>query len=186
MYTQTFKRYKMEIDLRRHAFAEPELPEGYFVESWSSSLLESHATAHYLSFRDTPDARLFGNFQTFRGCRRVMENIVKRYNFCPAATHLIVYHPANAFHTECAATIQGVVNADGNGGIQNVGVVPAHRHRGLGHALLSLALAGYQQYGIRLANLDVTAENEEALSLYRGIGFVVTQVYYRQAVPRQN
>ncbi|MDO4574528.1 MAG: GNAT family N-acetyltransferase [Planctomycetia bacterium] len=175
----------MEIDLRQHAFSTPELPEGYFVEPWNPALLESHATAHYLSFRNTPDARLFGNFQTFRGCRKVMENIVKRYNFCPAATHLIVYHPTGAFHTECAATIQGVIHADGNGGIQNVGVVPAHQHRGLGHALLALALSGYQKYGVRRATLDVTADNEKALGLYRNIGFIVTQVYYREATPRQ-
>ncbi|MDO4583189.1 MAG: GNAT family N-acetyltransferase [Planctomycetia bacterium] len=185
MELKTFKRYRMEIDLRQTALEIPPLPQDYYVEPWSRSLLEAHATAHYLSFRDTPDATLFGNFQTFRGCRRVMENIFTRRNFLPAATHLIVYHPAESFHTEFVATIQGVLDAHGQGAIQNIGVVPNHQGKGLGKILLQLSLRGYQEWGVRIANLEVTSDNTRALRLYSQTGFRITQVFYKAATPRQ-
>lgn len=185
MELRTFKRYRMEIDLRKTALETPRLPKDYYAEPWSRSLLEAHATAHYLSFRGTPDAELFGNFQTFRGCRRVMENIFTRRNFLPEATHLIVYHPPELFHTEFVATIQGVLDVHGQGAIQNVGVVPNHQGKGLGKILLQLTLQGYQKAGIRIAHLEVTADNFRAVRLYSQMGFQITQVLYKAATPRQ-
>lgn len=178
---ETFKRYRMEIDLRRHSFSTPTLPEGYFLEKWSPSLIEAHATAHYLSFRDEMDARLFDNFRTYKGCRRVMENIMSKPNFLPDATWLIVYQPPGAYFTEYCATIQGLVSSSGIGAIQNVGVVPRHRGKGLGHALLHLALSGYQKFGLTRADLEVTAANERALHLYRSEGFKPVQLVFQAA-----
>lgn len=181
MFVETFKRYRMEIDLRRHSFLTPKLPEGYFFEKWSPALLEAHATAHYLSFRDEMDARLFENFRTYRGCRRVMENIMSKPNFLPDATWLIVYHPKNTYFTEYCASIQGLVTSTGMGAIQNVGVVPRHRGKGLGHALLGAALSGYQRFGLTRADLEVTAANERAIHLYRSEGFQTVQLFERVA-----
>ncbi len=181
MYMETFKRYRMEIDLRRHTFESPVLPEGYYIEKWSPSLVEAHATAHYISFRDEIDARLFDNFRTYKGSRSVMECIMGKTNFLPDATWLIVYQPQNTYYSEYCATIQGLVNADGCGAIQNVGVVPRHRGKGLGHALLALALAGYQRFGLTRADLEVTAENERALHLYKSVGFQSVQVLFKVA-----
>lgn len=181
MFMETFKRYRMEIDLRRHSFQVPELPDGYFAEKWSPSLIEAHATAHYISFRDEMDARLFENFRTYKGSRRVMESIMTKSNFLPDATWLIVYQPKGAYFTEYCATIQGLVSADGMGAIQNVGVVPRHRGKGLGHALLHLALSGYQRFGLTRADLEVTAANERALHLYRSEGFQISQLVFKVA-----
>lgn len=185
MFVETFKRYRMEIDLRRRSFSIPELPEGYFFEKWSPALLEAHATAHYLSFRDEMDARLFDNFRTYRGCRRVMESIMSRANFLPDATWLIVYHPKNAYFTEYCASIQGLVTPSGMGAIQNVGVAPRHRGKGLGHALLQAALSGYQRFGLTRADLEVTAANERALHLYHSEGFHIVQFFERAASSRR-
>ena len=102
-------------------------------------------------------------------------------NFLPDATWLIVYQPQNTYYSEYCATIQGLVNADGCGAIQNVGVVPRHRGKGLGHALLALALAGYQRFGLTRADLEVTAENERALHLYKSVGFQSVQVLFKVA-----
>ena len=99
-YVKSFKRFRMELDLRRWTFTPPTMPEGYFLEPWNPQLLDAHATAHYLSFRDAVDASLFVNFQTYRGCRRVVESIVRHAGFLPAATWLVVYHPTGVFHSE--------------------------------------------------------------------------------------
>ncbi len=65
------------------------------------------------------------------------------------------------------------------GAIQNVGVVPEYRGRGLGQALLRQALEGFYQAGLRRAYLEVTAENAPAVQLYRSVGFRRIKVLYK-------
>ena len=55
--------------------------------------------------------------------------------------------------------------------IQNVGVVDAHRGRGLGTALVLQALDGFRKIGLSRAFLEVTAENAGAVSIYEKLGF---------------
>jgi len=181
MLMETFKRFRMEIDLRRHEYSTPVLPPGYYIEKWTPQLVEAHATAHYMAFRDEIDARLFDNFRTYKGSKRVMESIMGKPNFLPDATWLIVFQPKDSFYVEYAATIQGLVTTNGMGAIQNVGVVPRHRGKGLGHALLHLALAGYQRFGLTRADLEVTAANERALRLYKSEGFKIVELLFKPA-----
>ena len=67
------------------------------------------------------------------------------------------------------------------GSIQNVGVIPDHRGLGLGHALVQQALLGFQHVGMGIGMLEVTAENEAAVTLYESMGFRTIQVLYRDS-----
>ena len=53
---------------------------------------------------------------------------------------------------------------------------PAARRRGLGTALMGVALEYATQNRVRLILLEVRASNEDARRLYRKLGFVVTGV----------
>jgi ribosomal protein S18 acetylase RimI-like enzyme len=61
-------------------------------------------------------------------------------------------------------------------------VVPACRGRGLGRALLLYALYGFRQAGLAVAMLEVTAQNDAAVRLYRRLGFRRRKTLYK-AVP---
>jgi len=65
------------------------------------------------------------------------------------------------------------------GAIQNVGVVPEYRGRGLGRALVLQCLAGFQAAGVPRVYLEVTACNLPAVQLYRSIGFCLARTTYR-------
>jgi len=80
---------------------------------------------------------------------------------------------------EWCGTIQGVVDAEGNGSIQNVGVVPSLRGLGLGRCLIEQALAGFQRLGLRRAFLEVTADNKPAVRLYHRLGFRTVRTIYK-------
>jgi ribosomal protein S18 acetylase RimI-like enzyme len=67
----------------------------------------------------------------------------------------------------------------GLGAIQNLGVVPAHRGRGLGEALLLQALQGFRAQGSLQALLEVTARNDPAVRLYRRVGFRCRKTLYK-------
>jgi ribosomal-protein-alanine N-acetyltransferase len=60
--------------------------------------------------------------------------------------------------------------------ILNVATAPAARRRGLGTALMGVALEYAAQNRVRLLLLEVRASNADARRLYQKLGFVVTGV----------
>ena len=76
-------------------------------------------------------------------------------------------------------SVQGVGDAGSTGAIQNLGIAPGYRNRGLGSLLLLQALAGFRRAGLRRALLEVTAQNEGAIRLYRRLGFRRRKTVYK-------
>jgi hypothetical protein len=167
-----FKRHRMELPLQ-YAIPATELPPGFSWLSWEDSLLNLHAEVKFASFQNEPDSLIFPCLSTRNGCRDLMEAIRYRPGFCPQATWLIM-------GPDCAVgTIQGLLDENRFGGIQNLGVLPEYRGLGLGRALLLRALAGFASMHVRRAFLEVTATNSPAVRMYRKIGFRAHKTLYR-------
>ncbi len=164
-----FKRFRMEMDLRGRNFSPLFVPPGYRLLPWEPSLLDEHALAKYHSFREELDADIFPCLAELDGCRRLMQEISLKDGFLPEATRLVVF--SRKGETECCGTIQGIRATHKHGAIQNVGITPAHRGRGIGTVLISAALTGFQRSGLTRAYLEVTAQNDRAVQLYKRIGF---------------
>ena len=123
-----------------------------------------------------------------------MREIRERPGFHPASTWLLAQHSPlspggrgiGGEGVVYVGTVQGVADPGnrGVGGIQNLGIVPAHRGKGLGVALLLQALHGFRQAGLKRATLEVTAQNETAVRLYRQIGFRFRKTLYRAVEPQ--
>ena len=193
-----FKRYRMEADLRKppsvlvdssgSALRPAILPSGFLWLPWRDSLCFAHAEVKALCFQDETDAIIFPCLSSLGGCRDLMAAIRDRPGFCPQATWLVVAtglspdDAATGIAGGCVATVQGVIDSNGHGGIQNVGVIPEFRGLGLGRALMLKALAGFVRCGARRSYLEVTARNLSAVRIYRNLGFRCTKTVYR-AVP---
>ncbi|MCA9033800.1 MAG: GNAT family N-acetyltransferase, partial [Planctomycetaceae bacterium] len=67
------------------------------------------------------------------------------------------------------------------GAIQNVGVIPEHRCKGLGRSLVLQALHGFRFSGMHHGVLEVTSENRIAVNLYESMGFEICEVLYRNS-----
>lgn len=167
-----FKRHRMELALCT-SLPPAELPPGFRWLAWDESLLALHAEVKYLSFHQHEDSLVFASLGTRSGCHDLMNAICYRPDFCPQATWLIVGPDGGA------GTIQGLLDTNGYGGIQNLGVVPEYRGLGLGRALLQQALAGFASVGVPRAFLEVTATNAPAVRLYRSAGFRAYKTLYR-------
>lgn len=159
-----FKRYRMELDLRypRPGF---DLPPDFRWVPWRAELLDCHALIKHYAFRDETDAEVFPCLSTLAGCRDLMAAIVARPGFCPGATWLVEGPDGPV------GTVQGLLEARRYGAVQNLGVVPAARGRGIGRALLLRALDGFAAAGATRAFLEVTACNGRAIGMYRRLGF---------------
>lgn len=167
-----FKRFKMEIALY-DAPPVPALPAGYHWVAWDDDLAELHAEVTFRSFHEEIDATVFPSLGNRAGCSYLMNEIRRKPGFLPEATWLLG-GPAGY-----CGTIQGLRERTGLGAIQNLGVVPAHRGLGLGSALLLQAVHGFRRAGLGRAFLEVTAQNEAAIRLYRRLGFRRSKTLYK-------
>jgi GNAT superfamily N-acetyltransferase len=173
-----YKRYRMEIDLCRLP-ASPELPSEYRLLAWDTRHLPAHAEAKCQSFQSEIDSNVFPCLGDYDGCLRLMTEISRKDGFLPGATWLLVQHNPDTGRHEACGTVQGIRDRSGLGAIQNLGIVPEHRGRGLGTALLLRALEGFRQAGLRRAFLEVTAQNDGAVRLYRRLGFRKARTVYK-------
>ena len=187
MESTYFKRFRMEVDLiRERRWLAPRLPSGFEFVPWNEALLDVHARTKFSAFRNEIDAVVFPCLGRLEGCRRLMREIRRKPGFLPEATWLVARRlPARSQAAarftplEWCGTIQGVIDRAGLGSIQNVGILPAARGLGLGSSLISEALAGFRDAGVRRATLEVTAENTAAIRLYHRLGFRRTKTLYK-------
>jgi ribosomal protein S18 acetylase RimI-like enzyme len=169
-----FKRYRMEVDLDR--LPAPALPPGFEWVPWQDSLLEAHSQTLFGCFDRELDSQVFPSLGSASGCYCLMSEIRRKPGFLPGATWIV----ANG--TGGCGTVQGVRERNGFGAIQNLGVVPHYRGQGLGEALLLQSLHGFRYAGLGKAMLEVTADNDAAIRLYRRVGFLRRKTIYK-AVP---
>jgi ribosomal protein S18 acetylase RimI-like enzyme len=174
-----FKRYRMEIDLGDRELVPPEVPPGYRFLPWDESLLEAHAEAQYVSFRDEIDANVFPCFGERAGCRRLIDEITRKEGFLPEATWLAVYRNDQRRRDEFCGTVQGVRDREGAGSLQNLGIAPWHRNHHVGTCLLFRSLAGFSRLGLTRVHLEVTAQNVGAIRLYRRLGFANVKTVFK-------
>jgi GNAT superfamily N-acetyltransferase len=179
MQVSYYKRYRMEIELAGKEFT-CRLPPGYRLLGWDESLLDAFALAKYRSFCHEIDAHVFPCLGDLSGCRRLMLEITRKKGFLPAATWLLVCDRHTRQPDYCG-TIQGIIDSEGLGAVQNLGVAPEHRNCGLGTALLFRALEGFARSGVLRVHLEVTAQNEGAIRLYRRLGFATVKTLFKSA-----
>ena len=173
------RRYRMELDMRRWRRRPIGLPDDYRLVPWDGSLVEAHAEVKYHSFRDEIDAQVFPCLGELDGCCRLMTEIQARDGFVPESTWLAEYVGAGPARSEYCGTIQAVRTHKDRASIQNVGVVPFHRGRGIGSALILAALLGFEYLAIQRIYLEVTSENQRAVRLYRKLGFRTVRTLYK-------
>ncbi|MBR0239444.1 MAG: GNAT family N-acetyltransferase [Thermoguttaceae bacterium] len=184
IHINTFTRYKMQISLESWKCPEIKLPAGFEMAPWSTNLIHKHSEAIYKSFKDSIDAQFFITFTQQSRCEDFMRYLANRSGFLPSATWLLREKSgcaaARLFRLpscyKLAGTIQGLITPEFIGAIQNVGILPEYRGRGLSKLLLYYCLWGYQQAGVKTVQLEVTQINEVAINLYQKIGFHVTEV----------
>ena len=177
MESTYFKRFRMDANLSVER-QPPRLRPGYRFVPWNEALVDVHARAKFRSFRDEIDAQVFPCLASFEGCRRLMREIRNKPGFLPHATWLIACGRSPEDLQWCG-TIQGVAAPGGCGLIQNIGVVPGHRGLGLGSCLIEQAIQGFRQHGLRVASLEVTADNCRAVRLYQRLGFRRVRTVYK-------
>lgn len=173
------KRYRMQIDLRERRFDLHDVPAGYRFHAWHERLLNAHAEAKFRSFRNELDTNVFPCLGDADGCLKLMKEISCRQGFIPESTWLATYQNPQTRHKENCGTVQGISEKVDVGSIQNIGIVEAHRGKGIGSRIVEHALHGFQAAGIKFVTLEVTSQNTGAVRLYQRLGFRTLRTVFK-------
>lgn len=176
-----FKRYRMDVDLRTREFEQPQTTEPFLFETWAEGGLRDHAWVKWQSFQNEIDATVFPCLSSHKGCIKLMQDITRRGNFVPEATWLLTREDQVTGVRHAVGTIQGLLDSNHLGAIQNIGVLPEYRGMGLGSLLIGKALHGFQSLGCKGAHLEVTVQNTMAIKLYERLGFRRTETVFKVA-----
>jgi ribosomal protein S18 acetylase RimI-like enzyme len=74
------------------------------------------------------------------------------------------------------------------GGIPNIAVMPEHRGKRIGHALMMRALDYFREQGMAYARIETLAQNDIGSSFYPDMGFkeVARQIHYAMPLDDQS
>jgi ribosomal protein S18 acetylase RimI-like enzyme len=174
-----FKRFRMERELPGRSLPPCELPLGYGLQKWRDDLLEAHAVTKSHCFRGELDGNVFPCLRDLEGCLRLMTDIRAKPGFLPGGTWLATYQRQRGAGIQYVGTVQAIIDPNGFGAVQNLGIVPQHRGLGLGAELMRRALLGFMQAGLKHCYLEVTAQNTGAIRLYERLGFRMGKILYK-------
>jgi ribosomal protein S18 acetylase RimI-like enzyme len=170
-FMRTFDRLFLAMDLNQTATLAPKpVRRGIFFEPWEERFQEASAQLIAAAYRGHVDSHINDQYRSTAGARRFLYNIVQ-YPGCGT-----FFRPASFiafdFHTDgaCGLCLTSLV-APEVGHITQICVSPELRHTGVGYELLGRALRTLRQHGCRRASLTVTGSNENAVELYRRVGF---------------
>jgi ribosomal protein S18 acetylase RimI-like enzyme len=166
-----YPRVFMERQLRRERPAATlALPPSLHLRSWRDGDFAAAGRLIALAYQGHLDSVINDQYRTTAGSLRFLHNIV-RFPGCgqfDPATSLVLAHRDSE---ELAGIVLcSRVNID-TGHVTQLCVEPALRHAGLGRLLLTQCMQALAAQGLNYISLTVTEGNQEALLLYRRMGF---------------
>jgi ribosomal protein S18 acetylase RimI-like enzyme len=174
-------RHYMRRELVGPVPAPAPLPAGVTLRPLRREDIKAAAEIIYRSHQDSVDAALNMTYATPSTCRAFVDTLVVRSGCGPFDTlaSRLAVGPWGPLGVLIASRL-----SRSNGHVCQVSVSPEAQGRGLGAALVGVALASFREQGLASATLSVTAANERAHRLYERLGFSVQRAFAAHAWAR--
>jgi ribosomal protein S18 acetylase RimI-like enzyme len=147
---------------------------GVTITPWTEARQDDSARLVAAAYRGHVDSDINDQYRSPAGARRFLSNIVQ-YPGCGTFFAPASYMAADD-RTLCGISLASLV-AERTGHITQICVAPSHRGRGVGYELLRRSLLAFAEHGCDRVSLTVTAANQEALRLYRQMGFALRRQF---------
>lgn len=174
-----FKRYRMQFDLLETLIPAPRPASSAEFLEWDEKLVYLHGMVKWESFRREMDVNVFPCLGDRDGCRQLMRDISRRDNFVPESTWLATHYSEKLHSSRPVGTIQGLRLDRDLGAIQNIGVIPEFRGKGIARELIRRNLCGFREVGCCKVQLEVTIHNFDAIRLYESVGFRISETVFK-------
>jgi ribosomal protein S18 acetylase RimI-like enzyme len=176
-HVSAFERNFMRVETARADLSPGRVRRLTYIERWSDLYQDAAAQLIAAAYAGHIDGRINDQYRTPLGARRFLHNVIQ-YPGCGN-----FYRPASyaAFEASngrlCGISLASLV-APQCGHITQICVSPAVRGTGIGHELLRQSLATLRDVGCRSVSLTVTANNEDAVTLYERVGFRTIERFF--------
>jgi ribosomal protein S18 acetylase RimI-like enzyme len=150
--------------------------EGVEVRRWSENDYQAAAAVITAAYRGHIDSEINDQYRTIAGSLRFLNNIV-RFPGCgvfDAASSFVAYHKPS--HTVVGLILCSRVKDD-VGHITQICVLPEHRGKRIGEALLAANVQELRRRNFSMLSLTVTEANRGAVELYKRLGYNVARVF---------
>jgi len=169
-YASAHARSFMQIDLTRASLGRGHIRKPMYVEKWHEHYVDAAAQLIAAAYDGHIDSRINDQYCSAAGARRFLHNIVQ-YPGCGAFYRPASYVAFDALSGRMIGLSLASIVAPDTGHITQICVAPSVRGTGVGHELLRQSLSTLRDMGCRTASLTVTSANDDAVSLYKSVGF---------------
>ena len=164
-----FERALLMRDLRRPTPAAPPLPAGYEFGVPDPDEVDRWAAFAFEAYSGTTDFGVITLEESASAYRALYARFLSGELGTYARRLSFIVQPVGG--APCA--VMHTVFVGGEPYIGDLSVLPAHRRKGLGRALLMHGLDAFRQAGFSRTGLTATVQNRPAYALYQWAGFEV-------------
>lgn len=169
-------RLFMAMPLSRPSRPAPSVFPDFEMRPWLDSDYQSAAAVITAAYRGHVDAEINDQYRTLSGSLRFLNNIV-RFPGCgifDAESSFVVHHKTTR-HMAGLILCSRVRHDVGH--VTQVCILPEHRSRGVGEALIACTANALRKRKFSLLSLTVTEANARAVELYHRLGFDLRRVF---------
>ncbi len=169
-------RLYMALELEGALAQAPPPPPEIAIRPWREDDFQPAAAIITAAYRDHVDSEINDQYRTMSGALRFLNNIV-RFPGCgifDEDSSLVAVHRDTGLMVGlilCSRVKNDV------GHVTQVCLLPEHKGRGLGLALMAAAKANLSRRRFATLSLTVTEANTSAVDLYRKMGFRIAHVF---------
>lgn len=163
------------------------LPFEYSITNWRTTYFKEAATIINEAFKNSSDALFDSRFLSVKGSRDILEKITNNIygDFLPGITKVLIHKKHVVGFCLANLTNNRIAN------IPIVAIMPQHRNKGLGKALLkelinnlitSAITGGWE---LKELNVSCDSDNQPSVKMYKAVGFNEEYSYPQAYLPKQ-
>jgi len=173
---QSFPRHFMEADLSLTNMPPLRASSPLVFEQWAERRQDSAGQVIATAYQGHVDGKINDQYRTLSGARRFLMNIVQ-YPGCGAFFQPASFVALDPTSGRMAGLSLASLVASDIGHITQICVAPEYKGQGLGYELLRRSMDAMRAHGCRKVSLTVTAANDDAIRLYRRVGYSIRRVF---------
>ncbi|MGE5644226.1 MAG: GNAT family N-acetyltransferase [Acidobacteriota bacterium] len=174
-HVHAYERNFMMYDLARPPLDERQMSRVVF-DLWTERRQDEAAQLIASAYRGHIDGEINDQYRSASGARRFLFNIVQYPgcgNFFQPASWIAADRQGGRL---CGVSLTSMV-AEDSGHVTQICTAPGVRGTGVGYELLRRSLNSLAAAGAKQVSLTVTAANENAVRLYKNVGFEILKQF---------
>jgi ribosomal protein S18 acetylase RimI-like enzyme len=173
---RAFERLFMQLPLATPLRFTAPLPEEITIRGWQEMDFQPAASVITAAYVGHIDSEINDQYRTVNGSLRFLNNII-RFPGCGVFDASSSFVATNRYTGAIIGLLLCSRVRDDVGHVTQVCLLPEHRRRGIGEALIAACTRDLRARNFSQLTLTVTEANHRAVELYQHLGFTTSRVF---------